>query len=104
MMNEVIISILMLLGGAATGVVFFGGLWFTVQKAIASNKPALWFIGSFIIRLTVTLAGFYFLSGGKWPRLLICVAGFLIARIIVTRLTRNKKLKLTKEEVYEVKS
>jgi hypothetical protein len=34
------------------------------------------------------LAGFYSVSGGHWDRLLACLLGFVIARFIVTRLTR----------------
>jgi len=34
------------------------------------------------------LAGFYFVSGGHWERLLLCLLGFVIARVVVTWLTR----------------
>jgi F1F0 ATPase subunit 2 len=34
------------------------------------------------------LAGFYVVSGGHWERLLVCLLGFVTARLIVTRLIR----------------
>jgi len=34
------------------------------------------------------LAGFYFVGGGHWERLLLCLLGFVVARLIVTWLTR----------------
>ena len=66
---------------------FFGGLWWTVRKGVSSKQPALWFFGSLLLRMSIALAGFYFVSGGHWERLLACLLGFVIARLIVTRLT-----------------
>lgn len=87
-MNESMTLLLTAMAGLLLGAVFFGGLWWTVQKGVASNHPALWFLGSFIARMTIVLAGFYFVGGGHWQRLLSCLMGFLLARLIVTRLTR----------------
>ena len=71
------------------GTIFFGGLWWTVRKGVLSEQPALWFFGSLLLRMSIVLAGFYFVSGGHWERLLLCLAGFVIARLVVTRLTRS---------------
>ncbi len=45
--------------GVALGVFFFGGLWLTVRKGVSSRRPALWFLGSMLVRIGATLAGFY---------------------------------------------
>ncbi len=74
------------MAGVALGVVFFGGLWWTVRKAVTSGQPALWFFGSVLLRMAVALAGFYFVSDGHWQRLLACLLGFVIARLILMRL------------------
>jgi F1F0 ATPase subunit 2 len=71
------------------GALFFGGLWWTVLKGLTSPRPALWFLGSMLLRTGITLSGFYLVSGGDWQRLLACLAGFVIARLVVTRLTRG---------------
>ena len=72
------------------GAFFFGGLWWTIQKGLASELPALWFLGSLSLRLGVILAGFYFVAHHHWSRLVICFLGFLIARaVVVKRLTRE---------------
>ena len=77
------------LAGALLGAFFFGGLWWTVQKGVTSERPALWFLGSLLLRTGMILAGFYFVSQGHWSRLVACLLGFLIARVIVVkRLTR----------------
>jgi hypothetical protein len=36
----------------------------------------------------VVLVGFYFIARGPWARLPACLIGFVIARLIATRLTR----------------
>lgn len=80
------------LAGAAGGLLgtfFFGGLWWTVDKVVASGRPALWLSGSLLLRMCVAMAGFYFVSGGDWRRLVACLAGFLCARLLVTWLTRT---------------
>jgi F1F0 ATPase subunit 2 len=77
------------MAGIALGAFFFGGLWWTVRKGVASHMPALWFFGSLLIRMGGTLAGFYVVAAGQWERLLVCLLGFVIARLIVTRLTRS---------------
>jgi F1F0 ATPase subunit 2 len=75
------------LAGGVLGTIFFGGLWWTVRKGVSSKQPVLWFFGSLLLRMSIALAGFYFVSGGHWDRLLACLLGFVIARFIVTRLT-----------------
>jgi F1F0 ATPase subunit 2 len=76
------------LSGAALGVVYFGGLWWTIRRAVFSALPVVWFVVSLPLRLGLALIGFYFVGRGHWPRLLLCLLGFLMARIAVTWLTR----------------
>jgi F1F0 ATPase subunit 2 len=87
-MNETLSLGLALVTGGLLGAMFFGGLWWTVQKGAASKRAALWFFASLVVRTSITLAGFYLVARGHWERLLVCLAGFVIARLIVTRLTR----------------
>lgn len=83
-MNEVLTLMLTLLAGVALGLFFFVGLWWTVRKGMASKHPALWFLGSMLARTGIILAGFYYVSGGHWERLLACLIGFIMARLVVT--------------------
>jgi F1F0 ATPase subunit 2 len=84
-MSDILAVALALSAGAMLGAFFFGGLWWTVQKGVTSERPALWFFGSLALRTGVTLAGFYFVSQGHWSRLVACLLGFLIARVLVVR-------------------
>lgn len=87
-MNETLSLLLALVIGGLLGALFFGGLWWTIRKSFASKQPALWFLGSLLLRTGITLAGFYFIARDDWARLLVCLVGFLLARLIVTLLTR----------------
>jgi F1F0 ATPase subunit 2 len=87
-MTEIPLFSATFLAGTMLGTLFFLGLWWTVRKGLASNRPALWFLGSTLLRTGFVLVGFFFISAGDWRRLLICLLGFFIARILVTRFTR----------------
>jgi F1F0 ATPase subunit 2 len=76
------------LAGGALGVVFFGGLWWTVRRGASSPRPVLWFFGSLLLRTVIVLAGFYAVAGLHWQSLLLCLAGFGVARLVVTRWMR----------------
>ncbi len=71
---------LALAAGALLGAIFFGGLWWTVQKAVTSESPAIWFFGSLLLRTGMVLVGVYFVSQDHWSRLVACLFGFLIAQ------------------------
>lgn len=90
MNNFVAMSMLLAaLAGIALGVIFFGGLWWTVRRGALAAQPALWFFGSLLLRMGIVMVGFYFVAGANWQRLLLCLAGFALARAIVTRWTRS---------------
>ncbi len=82
-----LIWVLALAAGVLLGTMFFTGLWWTVRKAVISRQPARWLLGSQLLRASLTLAGFYLVSGGHWQRLLACLLGFVFARFMVTQLT-----------------
>ncbi len=69
-MNEVLFLAPPLAAGLLLGAFFFGGLWWTVNRGVSSQRPALWFFGSMLLRMSITLAGFYFVG----PRELETVA------------------------------
>ena len=65
-MNNFIILALALVVGLVLGTIFFGGLWWTVRKGVSSKHPALWFLGSMLVRMSIVLLGFYFVGRGDW--------------------------------------
>jgi len=93
-MNDIVHSFGVFIGGIVIGILFFGGLWFTVKKAVPSKIPALWFFGSFILRVTITLLGFYFIAANNLQHLLICTFGFVVARVVVSQITKPSIIKI----------
>lgn len=89
-MNETLIMIFSAIAGIVLGAIFFGGLWWTVRRGVQSPRPALWFLGSAVVRLGITLGGFYLVGAGQWQRFAACLVGFLIGRLMVTWITRLK--------------
>lgn len=75
--------------GILFGVIFFGGLWWTVRIGMKSPHAWLWFLGSFVLRLSITLVGFYTVANDDWKKFLACLVGFLLARIATTYVTRE---------------
>lgn len=88
-MSDPLTLLLAWMAGGVLGALFFGGLWWTVRRALSAKQPALWVIGSLLLRTSVALAGFYVVSGRHLDRLLLCLLGFVMARLLVTRLTRS---------------
>jgi F1F0 ATPase subunit 2 len=90
-MSDVAVLSVSLMAGVLIGAFFFGGLWWTVQKSLTSDNPGLWFFGSTLLRTGFAMTGFYFSARGDWRNLLVCLLGFVIARVVVTRVTRTTK-------------
>ena len=76
--------------GALLGVIFYGGLWITVQKGLSSRHAPLWFLASFWLRLAIVISGFYVMMQGDWKNLLVCLGGFLAGRVLISLLTKGK--------------
>src|ERR1700677_3764951 len=97
-MNETMTLALAWVAGLLFGAIFFGGLWWRIRGGVSSDRPALWFLGSMLLRMGIALAGFYFVSNNDWKRLLVCLLGFIMARLVVMRLTRPSAEKLARPE------
>jgi len=83
--------LLAVVAGALLGLFFFGGLWWTVRRGLSARHPALLFIGSLLLRMAVAVGGFWWVSDGQWDRLLACLVGFLVVRLVMTRWSRSRR-------------
>jgi F1F0 ATPase subunit 2 len=88
-MKDLSSMILALLAGVLLGMIFFGGLWWTIQRGVSSKSAAILFSSSLLLRMAITVAGFYFIARGNWRNLLACLCGFLLARLLLTRYIRT---------------
>jgi len=87
-MNDTMRLFLSGFAGLLLGGFFFCGLWWTVRKGITAKQPALLFLGSMLVRMSVVMVGFYLVGGDHWQRMLACLMGFMSARLIAIRLKR----------------
>ncbi len=87
-MNNLLPGAVAFLVGLLLGAFYFIGLWWTVRVGVVSKHPALWFSLSMLLRTLIVLVGFYFIGHEHWERLLVCLLGFMVSRVVVTRVTR----------------
>lgn len=91
-MNDFIKLALALVVGFATGLFFFTGLWWTVRKGVNPNKPAI-FLASFSIRMATVFA-IVFAFRRDWKELLLLLAGFIAARLVVVSTISRRQPRL----------
>lgn len=84
-MNEALWLALAVLAGAAAGLVFFGGLWYTVRRLAAAARPRLFLLQSFLLRTAVVLGLLYLSAGGGLLPLAGYGLGFWGARSLILR-------------------
>lgn len=87
-MHNILFAAVAFAAGMLLGAFYFAALWWSVRRGVRSTRPALWFSVSMLLRTIIVLAGFYWVGGGHWERLLACLLGFVISRLLVVRLTR----------------
>ena len=90
-MNDIAWVFLSFASGLLLGAFFFGGLWWTVRRLPTFERPALVVICSLLLRTAVTLGGFFLLASGRWQRLLGCLVGFALARLLTRWATRAER-------------
>lgn len=74
------------IAGLLLGMLFFGGLWLTLNGLERSCHPALRLLASLLVRVTLVLIGFYAIAQlDAWQHLLMALAGFIASRWWMTR-------------------
>lgn len=81
-MNFVTLT-LMVPVGAALGAAYLAALWINVRQVTRARHPGVVLAIGTAARITFLLGAFYLVTGGHWQRLVACLLGFLLARLIV---------------------
>lgn len=97
-MNEILTLLLVAVAGVILGICFFGSLWWTIRRGLSSKRPALLFLTSLLLRISLTLTGFYFIANGSLKLLLVCLLGFVIGRFIMVRFVGSPAVTASVEE------
>lgn len=69
-----------LVAGMAVGAFYYGGLWWTLRRLVATRTPMMWMLASFLVRTALSMTGIYFASGGEWKQMVVCLLGFIVVR------------------------
>lgn len=90
-MNEWVALLPAFASGVLIGTLFFGALLWTVRRGLASSQPAAWFFGSLLARMSIALTGFYLVGREHWQSWVLCLLGFVLARLIVGHVLQPKQ-------------
>ena len=83
--ENIIILVLAFGAGLILGTFYFTALWRTVKRLPEAMHPLRLMIGSFVLRMAIVLPGLYLVMSGHWERLAAALAGFILARLVITR-------------------
>ena len=75
--------------GMGLGLFYFGGLWFTLRSLPRVRWPIPLLIGSFAFRTAVVVIGFYLVMDGSWQRIVACLVGFILVRVLIVSKLRS---------------
>ena len=85
MLQQGLILLLSLLAGMALGLLFFGGLWWTVRRLTTARHPGLLLSASLLLRSGLTMLGLYWVFGNELERLFAALLGMLLVRFWLRR-------------------
>ncbi|GAB62619.1 MAG: ATP synthase subunit I [Candidatus Jettenia sp.] len=93
MANDIIFIVLSLANGIGLSILYFGGLWLTVQVLPVSGRPAFFMAGSFLMRIAAILCGLYvIIPHGEWKSFLAFMLGFLFMRIVLIQRLQSRHI------------
>lgn len=67
--------------GFILGLLYFGGLWWTTRRVAGKDRPGMFLLVSFLIRVALLLGGIYFITRGEPLATLVAVGGVVVARV-----------------------
>ncbi|MCA8999533.1 MAG: ATP synthase subunit I [Planctomycetaceae bacterium] len=83
--------------GAVLGLMYFGGLWWTVKRLPHRQHPYVLLVASFMIRITMLLLAFWLMVQISWQALAMAMIGFLSARQVLLFRMRRQTLRSTRK-------
>lgn len=92
-MTQLSFIALAVLGGALAGLLFFGGLWWTVQRIPYVKRPVVLTLSSLLLRLALTMVVFYTIMAvtGHVLYLGLALAVFIAVRVFMAGQVRGKR-------------
>lgn len=75
--------------GMALAALHLGGLWWSTRQLATAARPAAMLAISSVIRLGITLAGFFAIAGFGAAAVTAGLAGFVLVRLTTVRLATS---------------
>jgi len=79
-------------GGVFLGIIFFGGLYWSVNKLPKVKHPAFLMIVSALVRMVILITGIYFIAGNDIKKILSTLGGVIIVKIIMIFTVQKKSV------------
>lgn len=76
--------------GIALGILYFGGLYLSIQKLNSVKHPSLLMVASFTIRMGLLIGTFFYISKGTYKDILFTLVGVILVRFVMTFTVKNK--------------
>ena len=77
--------VLALVWGGILGLFYFGGLWLTLKAILGKRLSQQWLAVSWLVRMTVILAGFWGVVRTDPGAFFLTLGGFFLVRTVLTR-------------------
>lgn len=70
--------------GLILGVVYFGGLYLSVQMINTAKHPSLIMVLSFAIRMIILVTAFFFIAKNGIKHILLALVAVMLVRLVMT--------------------
>lgn len=78
------------LSGLIMGLVFFGGLYWSVEKLPQTKNPALLMLASLLVRMAVLMTGFVLLFKRSVAEGMAALVGIVVVKFMLIAFTKRK--------------
>jgi F1F0 ATPase subunit 2 len=80
------------IGGILLGIIFFGGLYWSVNQLSKVRYPAVLMIVSILVRMGILLLGVYLLADNSIKNVLAVVVGIILVKVIMIFKVQKKSV------------
>ena len=70
--------------GVILGIIFFGGLYWTIQRLAEAKHPALLMTLSLLLRMAILLGVLFYVAKGGYQGILFALLGMILVRVVMT--------------------
>jgi len=81
------------IGGILLGIIFFGGLYWSVNQLTKVQYPAALMIVSALVRMGIILFGVYLLADNNIKNVLAILIGIILVKVIMIFIVQKKPTK-----------